>query len=184
DPNRPKRPTSAYFFFIQLEREAAVRRGEKISRVADWTKQVSAKWRTLSLEEKANYQRLAASDKIRYSQQAGIIFYQFYSIVADYNGKNRNRPKRPQSAYIIWLGDFRAQMKNRFAEHKDLLRAAGEAWRKMTPVDKMPYDRLAQQEKQKYGEALKGYNFVRSYKAADVCHSFIMLFISFHTSYT
>lgn len=34
DPNRPKRPTSAYFFFIQLEREAAARRGEKITRVS------------------------------------------------------------------------------------------------------------------------------------------------------
>jgi len=33
DPNRPKRPTSAYFFFVQIEREEAARRGEKITRV-------------------------------------------------------------------------------------------------------------------------------------------------------
>lgn len=157
DPNRPKRPTSAYFFFIQLEREEAARRGERISRVADWTKQVSAKWRSLGAEEKANYNKLAASDKLRYSQQQ----------MADYNGRHRNRPKRPQSAYILWLGDFRAQMKNRFTEHKDLLKAAGEAWRKMSPVDKMPYDQLAQQEKQKYGEALKGYNMMSSYAGKD-----------------
>jgi len=33
DPNRPKRPTSAYFYFVQLEREEAAKRGEKITRV-------------------------------------------------------------------------------------------------------------------------------------------------------
>jgi len=34
DPNRPKRPTSAYFYFVQLEREEAAKRGEKITRVS------------------------------------------------------------------------------------------------------------------------------------------------------
>jgi len=33
DPNRPKRPTSAYFYFVQVEREEAAKRGEKITRV-------------------------------------------------------------------------------------------------------------------------------------------------------
>lgn len=33
DPNRPKRPTSAYFYFVQIEREEAAKRGEKITRV-------------------------------------------------------------------------------------------------------------------------------------------------------
>ena len=37
---------------------------------------------------------------------------------------------------------------------------AGEEWRKMTNLDKLPYARLAEQEKQKYGEAMKGYNMV------------------------
>ena len=33
DPNRPKRPTTAYFYFAQLERESAAKRGERISKV-------------------------------------------------------------------------------------------------------------------------------------------------------
>ncbi|ESO00579.1 hypothetical protein HELRODRAFT_82753, partial [Helobdella robusta] len=74
--------------------------------------------------------------------------------------KDANRPKRPRSAYIIWLLDFRAQVKSRFVGNKELLRAAGEEWRKMTSIDKLPYARLAEQEKQKYGEAMKGYNMV------------------------
>lgn len=34
DPNRPKRPTTAYFYFAQLERESAAKRGERISKVS------------------------------------------------------------------------------------------------------------------------------------------------------
>lgn len=147
DPNRPKRPTSAYFFFIQLEREAAARRGEKITRVAEWTKLVSAKWRELSVAEKVPFNRMAASDKARYTQQMAI-----------YTGKDANRPKRPQSAYILWLADFRAQMKDKFVENKELLRAAGEEWRKLTSIDKIPYEQRAELEKQKYGDAMKDYN--------------------------
>lgn len=157
DPNRPKRPTSAYFFFIQLEREAAARRGEKITRVAEWTKQVSAKWRELSVAEKVPFNRMAASDKARYTQQMAI-----------YTGKDANRPKRPQSAYILWLADFRAQMKNKFVENKELLRAAGEEWRKLTSVDKMPYEQRAELEKQKYGDAMKDYNMGCSSKKQKV----------------
>lgn len=43
--------------------------------------------------------------------------------MAIYTGKDANRPKRPQSAYILWLADFRAQMKDKFVENKELLRA-------------------------------------------------------------
>jgi hypothetical protein len=115
--------------------------------VAEWTKQISVKWRALTVAEKVQFNRLAATDKIRYSQQ-----------MAAYTGKDANRPKRPQSAYILWLADFRAQMKSRFVENKDLLRAAGEEWRKLTSIDKMPYERRAELEKQKYGDAMKDYN--------------------------
>ncbi|ESN95104.1 hypothetical protein HELRODRAFT_87165 [Helobdella robusta] len=149
DPNRPKRPTSAYFYFVQLEREEAAKRGERINRVADWTKQVSAKWRTLTNEQKEQFQVLAAGDKVRYSQQMAV-----------YTGKDANRPKRPQSAYFLWLADFRVRVKDKFAEHKDILRAAGEEWRKMTMDDKAPYEQLAEEERKKYDIKIKEYNQV------------------------
>jgi len=43
--------------------------------------------------------------------------------MAIYTGKDVNRPKRPQSAYFLWLADFRAQMKDKFVENRDILRA-------------------------------------------------------------
>jgi len=38
--------------------------------------------------------------------------------------------------------------------------SAGEEWRKLTSVDKMPYEQRAELEKQKYGDAMKDYNMV------------------------
>ena len=43
--------------------------------------------------------------------------------MAIYTGKDANRPKRPQSAYFLWLADFRALMKDKFVENRDILRA-------------------------------------------------------------
>lgn len=147
DPNRPKRPTSAYFYFVQIEREEAAKRGEKITRVAEWTKQISVKWRELTVTQKEQFQIMAATDKARYTQQ-----------MAAYTGKDANRPKRPQSAYFLWLADFRARMKNKFIENKDILRAAGEEWRKMTNMSKAPYEQLAEEERRKYEVKMKEYN--------------------------
>ena len=69
DPNKPKRPTSAYFYFVAKEREEAKKRGEDISRVAEWTKVVSARWRELNSKDKKPFDEMAAKDKVRYEKQ-------------------------------------------------------------------------------------------------------------------
>lgn len=157
DPNRPKRPTSAYFYFIQIEREEAAKRGEKITRVAEWTKQISVKWREFTVVEKEQFQIMAANDKARYTQQMAV-----------YTGKDANRPKRPQSAYFLWLADFRARMKNKFVENKDILRAAGEEWRQMTTMAKAPYEVMAEEERRKYEVKMKEYNMNGGSKKARI----------------
>lgn len=80
--------------------------------MAEWTKEVSAKWRALTDEDKKPFDKLAAKDKERYD-----------SAMAIYKGKDANKPKRPMSSYFLWLGDFREQNKGKFAENKDLLRS-------------------------------------------------------------
>ena len=69
DPNRPKRPTSAYFYFAAKCREDNAKKGIKITRVADFTKEVSAKWNVLPSKEKEPYEKLAAKDKQRYDAE-------------------------------------------------------------------------------------------------------------------
>ena len=50
-----------------------------------------------------------------------LVFFQ----MGVYKGKAPNspdKPKRPQSAYFLFLADFRLKMKGKDIDHKDILR--------------------------------------------------------------
>merc|ERR1712228_769368 len=68
DPNAPKRPTSAYFFFAGDVRPGLREEnpGLKITEVASL---IGAKWRELDDDEKKPYQAQAAKDKKRYEKE-------------------------------------------------------------------------------------------------------------------
>lgn len=155
DPNKPKRPTSSYFYFVAKEREEAKKRGDDISRVAEWTKVVSAKWRELTDAQKKPFEALAKTDKGRYEQAMAA-----YGGSSGKRPKDENKPKRAQSAYFLFLADFRAKQKANFQHeggHKDLIRAAGEAWNKLSAGEKAPYEKKNRAEKEKYEVAMAAY---------------------------
>lgn len=147
DPNKPKRPTSAYFYYAAMCRDQLKAEGKKITRVGDFTKEVSKKWNVLDTAEKKPYADKAAKDRARYETQ-----------MAAYTGKDVNKPKRPQSSYFCFLADFRVQMKGSNLDHKTILKKAGERWHSLTPSEKKPYELAAEKEKEKYQKAMEEYN--------------------------
>ena len=54
----------------------------------------------------------------------GLQIYMFALQMSLYKGKkiDPNKPKRPMTAYFIFLSDFRVKMKNRGVDHKEILR--------------------------------------------------------------
>lgn len=155
DPNKPKRPTSAYFYFVANERVLAKGRGEDISRVAEWTKMISGKWRELTTEGKKGYDAQAATDRSRYEREMST-----YTGPGAKRPKDENKPKRAQSAYFLFLADFRVREKDNFKHdggHKDLIRAAGEAWNKLSSEDKKPYEKKHLVLKDQYDVAMAEY---------------------------
>jgi hypothetical protein len=149
DPNKPKRALSAWFVFMAHHRKEANQRGEDTTRVAQFTKDTSVKWRALTPAEKVPYEKIAGVDKARYQQE-----------MATFKGKklgDPNKPKRPQSAYFLWLGQFRVENKHRYA-HKELLSKAGEVWNSLNDQEKAPWAAKAEIERQKYEEVMRNYN--------------------------
>ena len=69
----------------------------------------AAKWRNMSIEEKGPYQALADVDKERWQTEKA----------AEKKPKDQWRPKRPPSAYFLFLRDFRENWK---LEHEDELK--------------------------------------------------------------
>merc|ERR1712179_658465 len=97
---------------------------------------------------KKPYEVMAAKDKERYTNE-----------MAAYKGKtvDPNKPKRPPTAYFLFLADFRVKMANKGIEHKELLKMAGEEWRNLSSEDKVPYEKNALVESKKYEEAMTEY---------------------------
>lgn len=68
----------------------------------------AAKWRNMSTEDKTPYQAMADVDKERWQTEKA----------AEKKPKDQWRPKRPPSAYFLFLRDFRENWKS---EHEDEL---------------------------------------------------------------
>mmetsp|Transcript_18496 Transcript_18496/g.26118 ORF Transcript_18496/g.26118 Transcript_18496/m.26118 type:complete len:953 (+) Transcript_18496:319-3177(+) len=68
DPNAPKRPMTAYFFFSNEQRPLIKGKNPDI-KFGDIAVQISKKFKTLSNEEKEKYNKLASKDKERYKNE-------------------------------------------------------------------------------------------------------------------
>merc|ERR1711962_1800162 len=68
DPNAPKRPTSAYFFFAG-EVRPGIREENPDMKITEVAKLIGAQWRELEDGEKKPYEEQAAKDKKRYEKE-------------------------------------------------------------------------------------------------------------------
>jgi len=68
DPNAPKRPTTAFFFYSADHRDALRKKNPKDG-VADIAKKLGEKWRKMSKEDKKEYEEKAVKDKQRYEKE-------------------------------------------------------------------------------------------------------------------
>ena len=95
-----KRPTTAYLYFVSKFREILKNTGEKYQ-AKEIMPECGSKWRSMDDEDKKPYQALADQDKERWRIEKA----------AEKKPKDERRPKRPPSAYFLFLKDFRALWK-------------------------------------------------------------------------
>ncbi|CAG5107389.1 Oidioi.mRNA.OKI2018_I69.chr1.g3296.t1.cds [Oikopleura dioica] len=97
-----KRPTTAYLYFVSKYREELKSAGDSMPKQAkEMMQECAAKWRAMTDEEKRPYHELACIDKERWVNEKA----------AEKKPKDQWRPKRPPSAYFLFLKDFRAGWK-------------------------------------------------------------------------
>ncbi|XP_010534225.1 PREDICTED: high mobility group B protein 2-like [Tarenaya hassleriana] len=75
--------------------------------------------------------------------------------------KDPNKPKRPASAFFVFMEEFREQFKKEHPKNKSVAavgKAAGDKWKSMTEADKAPYVAKAEKRKQEYEKNMKAYN--------------------------
>ncbi|KAH3820554.1 hypothetical protein DPMN_122298 [Dreissena polymorpha] len=152
DPNKPKRSTSAYFYYLAFCREEAKKAGKSISKIAEFTKECSEKWRNLDAKGKKRFDEQAANDKARYDKEMSS-----YTGGKSSKTKDPNQPKKPMTGYFLFLADFREKHRGKDIPNKELLKLAGEEWREMDDSQKMPYEKKSQEEQKKYEVAMANF---------------------------
>ncbi|KAM0046924.1 putative chromatin remodeling & transcriptional activation HMG family [Helianthus debilis subsp. tardiflorus] len=85
--------------------------------------------------------------------------------------KDPNKPKRPPSAFFVFLEEFRVTFKKENPNVKAVSavgKAGGEKWKSMSAAEKAPYEAKAAKRKTEYEKVLKAYNKKQESEADDV----------------
>ncbi|KAL1219737.1 High mobility group B protein 3 [Cardamine amara subsp. amara] len=75
--------------------------------------------------------------------------------------KDPNKPKRPSSAFFVFMEDFRQTFKEEHPKNKSVAavgKAGGEKWKSLSVSEKAPYVAKADKRKVEYEKNMKAYN--------------------------
>ncbi|MFS7904555.1 putative chromatin remodeling & transcriptional activation HMG family [Helianthus anomalus] len=85
--------------------------------------------------------------------------------------KDPNKPKRPPSAFFVFLEEFRITFKKENPNNKAVSavgKAGGEKWKSMSAAEKAPYEAKAAKRKTEYEKLMKAYNKKQESEEDDV----------------
>ncbi|KAJ9673297.1 hypothetical protein PVL29_023097 [Vitis rotundifolia] len=75
--------------------------------------------------------------------------------------KDPNKPKRPASAFFVFMEEFRKSYKEKHPSNKSVSvvgKAGGDKWKSMSDAEKAPYVAKAEKRKVEYEKNMKAYN--------------------------
>ncbi|KAI3465452.1 hypothetical protein Pfo_022115 [Paulownia fortunei] len=75
--------------------------------------------------------------------------------------KDPNKPKRPPSAFFVFMEDFRKQYKEKHPNNKSVAavgKAGGGEWKSLSEEEKAPFIAKAENRKEEYERKMEAYN--------------------------
>ncbi|KAF7493556.1 High mobility group protein B3 [Sarcoptes scabiei] len=145
----PKRAATPFINFTQWYREELKKGGRPIPKIAEFGKECAAKWAQMSEDDKKPFLEAAAKDRDRYKREMAV-----YKPARD-----ASKPKRPGTAFMLFMVDFRKEMAGKEPEGgvAALAKLGGERWRNMTEDEKRPYVERQNQERVRYESSMEDY---------------------------
>ncbi|KAI5683960.1 hypothetical protein M9H77_05188 [Catharanthus roseus] len=77
------------------------------------------------------------------------------------SAKDPNKPKRPASAFFVFMEEFRKTYKEKHPNNKSVAavgKAGGDKWKSMSDAEKAPYIAKADKRKAEYEKTIQAYN--------------------------
>ncbi|KAI3921966.1 hypothetical protein MKX01_005655, partial [Papaver californicum] len=75
--------------------------------------------------------------------------------------KDPNKPKRPASAFFVFMEEFRQTFKKEHPNNKSVSvvgKAGGDKWKSLSDAEKAPYVAKAEKRKTEYNKVMQAYN--------------------------
>lgn len=166
DPNKPKGAKSAYTYFTDELREGRKANGEPYD-IGTVSRDSSDKWKEMDEDDRKPYAKLAEKDKKRHQKEMESYIPPSDSDSDDDRPKKKkkkkdpNAPKRNQSAYFLFSNQNREKVKKELggtAKITEIASALGLKWRNMTADDKVPFEKLAVKDKERYQKEMEVWN--------------------------
>lgn len=178
DPNAPKRNLSAYLLYQNAMRDQfkADNPGMTFGQLSKYT---SHMYKSLTLEEKAQWDIRAQEDKARYDIQmstyvpppghdaTGKLIEERPPVKKKKPPKDPNAPKRARGSYVFYTFEIRPIIMEENPDTKfvELGSIMGQRWRALTPEEKKKYEELANEDKIRFSRELEEYNLRKSQEA-------------------
>jgi len=150
DKNAPKKPTTAFFYYVKHRRDQKADQGMKVS---EFTKECGALWRELGADEKGKFEKLAVGDRERYQKAMAI-----YNPGSVPDPNEPVKPKKASTPFILFANAKRPELITDGFSPRDVLSEAGRLWKEMDDDDKEEFTSASADDKKRYEKAMVKYN--------------------------
>lgn len=136
----PKKPPTAYGFFLKEKKGVKIPKGEKA--VVHWL---------------PYFNDLPRDKKKKYEEQAKLARLRYEKKMEDFKKYTFDMPKRPLNAFTLFVRDRVPDLKkkNKDANVQKLIRLAAKEWQSEEGVSQKAYERKAEQDKKRFKRQLK-----------------------------
>jgi len=166
-PDAPKSAMGAYMWFCQEQREKIKVEMPDLS-AKEVLSELGKRWKALEENDKVQYNNLAKDDRERFEKEKEVFLRTHVSLYVDDGSKSTKRkkkdpnaPKRPRSAYILFVNDYRPKVveetKDEQIKQTEIMSRVAKLWKEAGAEEKEKYYQHAQEEKEKYAIALANY---------------------------
>ncbi|KAL1918198.1 uncharacterized protein VTP21DRAFT_3464 [Calcarisporiella thermophila] len=173
----PPRPKNAYQFYM-VEHLNDYKTDGKID-IVKATKDLGAKWRMMSEQEKKSFEAEAEKARAKYKKELDALYSRLtpadfareneYRSLLRKSGKkdlpplhDPSRPKRPLSGYMYFYQQLRSTAEGqeqlaRAGKVAEQAKFAGEKWRKLSDEEKRPFLNKASADLERYNKEMAKY---------------------------
>ncbi|EFA08515.1 transcription factor A, mitochondrial [Tribolium castaneum] len=168
-PNKPKKPLTPYFKFIQDHRPALLKQNPNL-KVTQVVSQLAADWKTVDPSLKAKYENDYKNEMEEYADQylryTESLTTEQKMALKEYNKevkkskikrekkkkvRENDKPKKPVGPYMLYLME-QAKVSNK--KYPQLMKELKGEWAELSPDEKSKYVEAAEKAKKQYEQDL------------------------------